>query len=558
MATSHFPDAIRARIAYDGTRTPVKTGLFLIVCLAWIIPGLVGHDPWKGEEAVAFGIVSEILRLNDWSALQIAGETYPGKAPLFFWVAALLGMLLQSWIPLHDAARLAAGVFMSGTLACISLAAFELMGERAMRIAVLLFLGCVGLLIRAHEMSSDLAGLTGLSLGLYGLALSIRRTKLGGVVLGVGAGVAFLGDGFLPLAMLAATAIALPLASPAYRTRSFGVTAAIALLCAVPLLALWPAMLAANPQADLAAWLARATTSRWSNEGAARTGVIDTVYFVKILPWYAWPAWPLAAWSLWRARKNLAERRDLQMPFAAFLVFLVIVSVFGEAREINALPLLLPLSLLGVAEIDSLKRGAASALDWFGVTTFFLLAVMIWVAWVAALTGSPEAVAAWVQREAPDFKYPFRFLPFSFAALLTLVWLVVVARSLRTTRRALVNWAAGITMVWMLVMTLGVPAIDHARTYRGVGKAISEKLPVGYLCAIGVNVGDGQRALLNRYAGLFFQRPEGQMAPVCRALIVQTAPDRVPPAEPGWTELWRGSRPGDKTELFVLYGRDKK
>jgi len=558
MATSQISDSIRSRIAYDGVRTPVKTGLFLIVCLAWIIPGLVGHDPWKGEEAIAFGIVSEILRLNDWSLLQIAGEPYPGKAPLFFWVAAALGKLLQSWIPLHDAARLAAGLFMSATLACISFAAFELMGERAMRICVLLFIGCVGLLIRAHEMSSDLAGLTGIALGLYGLALSIRRPKLAGVMLGAGAGVAFLGDGFLPLAMLTVTAIALPLAAPAYRTRSYATTAGIALLCALPLLALWPALLAANPKADLAGWLARATTSRWSGDEAARTGLQDTVYFVKILPWYAWPAWPLAAWSLWRARKNLAERRDLQMPFVAFLVFLVLVSIFGEAREINALPLLLPLSLLGVAEIDTLKRGAASALDWFGVTTFFLLAAMIWIAWVASLTGSPEAVAVLVQREVPTFKYPFSFLPFAFAALLTLVWLVVVARSLRTTRRALVNWAAGITMVWMLVMTLGVPAIDHARTYRGVGQALAEKLPTGYLCAIGVNVGDGQRALLNRYAGIFFQRAEGQYANVCKARIVQASPDRIPPAEPGWTELWRGSRPGDKTELFVLYARDKK
>jgi hypothetical protein len=43
---------------------------------------------------------------------------------------------------------------------------------------------------------------------------------------------------------------------------------------------------------------------------------------------------------------------------------------------------------------------------------------------------------------------------------------------------------------------------------------------------------------------------------VCKALIVQASPDRVPAAEPGWTELWRGSRPGDKTELFVLYGKN--
>ncbi|APV48342.1 hypothetical protein BWI17_00760 [Betaproteobacteria bacterium GR16-43] len=546
---------MRARIAYDGTRTPVKTGLFVIVCLAWILPGLVGHDPWKGDEAIAFGIVADMLRTGDWVHLQIGGLGYPGKTPLYFWVAASLGQLLHPWVPLHDAARLASGVFMAATLAGVSLTAFELMGERAMRIGVLLFIGCLGLLLKAHEMNSDLAGLTGIAWGLYGLALVPRRARVAGVICGLALGVAFLGDGFLPLALLAVTMAAVPFAAPAYRTRSYAQAVAIALLCAAPLLALYPVLLAGNRWSNLAMWLAQATQSRWSGEDGARLGLLNVVYFVKILPWYAWPAWPLAAWSLWKARNTLSTRRDLQMPFVAFLAFLVVLSFFAEAREINALPLLIPLSLLGVAEIDSVKRGAASALDWFGLTTFFLMALLIWVAWVAALTGTPEIAALWIQRELPGFKYPFQFVPFAFAALLTLIWLVVVARSLRTTRRALVNWAAGITMVWMLVMTLGVPGIDQARSYRGVGQQIAERLPVGYRCAIGVGVGDTQRALLHRYAGMFIERPDGPSAYACKVRIVQASPDNIPAAEPGWTELWRGARPADKTEILLLYKR---
>ena len=30
---------------------------------------------------------------------------------------------------------------------------------------------------------------------------------------------------------------------------------------------------------------------------------------------------------------------------------------------------------------------------------------------------------------------------------------------------------------------------------------------------------------------------------------------RVPEVGPKWTEVWRGSRPGDRNELFILYGR---
>src|SRR5262249_27282739 len=150
------------------------------------------------------------------------------------------------------------------------------------------------------------------------------------------------------------------------------------------------------------------------------------------LPWYAWPAWPLAAWTLWRARRALGARRDLLLPLTAFAAFLVVLSVFGEPRDINAIGLLLPLAILGVAEVDTLPRGAAGALDWFGVTTFFLFAALLWVAWFAALTGKPDFAAAMIRNEVPNYHTRFNFLAVSLAALLTLMWCAVVVRSLRS------------------------------------------------------------------------------------------------------------------------------
>jgi 4-amino-4-deoxy-L-arabinose transferase-like glycosyltransferase len=550
---NNLSDSLRTRILYDGARTPVKTVLFLVVCLAWLLPGLVGHDPWKGD-GIVYGIVMEMLRSGDWVIHTLAGEPWLEKAPLYYWVAAGSANVFGTILPLHDAARLASGFFMAATLVFVSLAARELIAESVMRICVLVFIGCLGLLIRAHEMNTEVAGLAGIALCLYALALARRRPRAGGMVAGGALGLSFLGDGFLPLALLTALMLALPLTGPAWRSRSYAVTIAVALVVAAPLLAIWPLLLWDVSPAALSHWLAKAGASRWS-DGGSRQGMLDLVYFVKILPWYAWPAWPLAAWTLWFNRKSLTTRGDVLLPFVALLVFFVVLSLFADPRELNAMPLLVPLALLGVAEIDALRRGAASALDWFGLTTFFLLALLIWVAWVAAITGSPDTVAELIRREVPGFRYEFRFLPTALAALLTLIWLVVVTRSLRTPRRAVVNWTAGITMVWMLVMTLGVPLVDHARTYRGVARELIQVLPIGYQCAIASNVGDAQRALLSQYAGLRFLRPDNPAAPACRIRIVQAAPGRVPEAGEDWTELWRGSRPGDKSELFVLYRR---
>ena len=140
-------DATATHISWDGTRTPLKTALFLVVCVTWLLPGLVGHDPWKYDEAVVFGIVTEILRTGDWITFRIAGEPFFGKAPLFVWTAALFAKAMGGVLTLHDAARLAAGVYMALTMLFVSRAGHELLGERGIRVSVLLLIGCLGLLV---------------------------------------------------------------------------------------------------------------------------------------------------------------------------------------------------------------------------------------------------------------------------------------------------------------------------------------------------------------------------------------------------------------------------
>jgi 4-amino-4-deoxy-L-arabinose transferase-like glycosyltransferase len=407
-------------------------------------------------------------------------------------------------------------------------------------------------------MTSDLAALLGVALAIYGLALALRRARLGGVATGLGIGIAFLGDGFLPAAMLLLLMAVLPVAHPGWRTREFALTGLIALLCAAPLVALWPVALWLKSPTWFSLWLEAATTTRWSSASPG-TMLAELLYFLRVLPWYAWPAWPLAAWTVWRSRRMLAARKGVALSLTAFAVFFVVLTLFADAREVSALPLLVPLAILGVAEIDSLPRGGANALDWFGTTTFFLFAAVLWIGWVAVMTGRPEGALAWIRTEVPDFTHSFSFIAFAFAALLTLIWLVVIARSLRSPRRALVNWAAGITMVWMLVMTLGVPLIDQARSYRAVAAKLVRALPPQFGCVASRNLGDAQRALLDYFVALRTFRAESPAAERCPVLLVQVSTQKSPGiAPPGWSETWRGSRPGDRNEVFVLYRRDSR
>ncbi len=86
---------------------------------------------------------------------------------------------------------------------------------------MLLFVGSVGLWERAHQLSPELGLMLGIAAALYGFALALRRPVAGGAVLGLGAGIGFLSAGFVAIVWIGVTAVALPVAFSAWRTRRY-------------------------------------------------------------------------------------------------------------------------------------------------------------------------------------------------------------------------------------------------------------------------------------------------------------------------------------------------
>jgi 4-amino-4-deoxy-L-arabinose transferase-like glycosyltransferase len=218
-----------------------------------------------------------------------------------------------------------------------------------------------------------------------------------------------------------------------------------------------------------------------------------------------------------------------------------------------ALPLLLPLILAAAHGLDRLPRGLASFVDWFGMVTFFLFATLLWTGWTAAHTGAPPAAARWVARQAPGYEHQISWPLFGLALALTFIWLFAVFRTRRTNRRAIVNWAAGITLIWMLGNLLWLPAIDHVRSYRSTAAAIKAALPAERQCVAQIGLGDAQRAAFDYHAGLRFIPATDASQTHCDTLIVQGARDSEPVLGPTWSLLWQGARPGDNFEHFRLY-----
>jgi hypothetical protein len=138
-----------------------------------------------------------------------------------------------------------------------------------------------------------------------------------------------------------------------------------------------------------------------------------------------------------------------------------------------------------------------------------------------------------------------------------LVWAYAVIRAHRNNRRAIVNWAAGITLVWVLPNLLALSAFDHVRSYRAVAAELFAQLPAGRNCTASLGLGDAQRALLDYFAGLRFV-PAATNGSSCEWLLAQGTRDRmqyVPEVNETWIKVWEGARPGDNVERLRLYRR---
>ncbi len=546
------------RIALPLARVPL-----LILVAIWLLPGLVGHDPWKTDDAIGIAIAHQFANQGDWLLPRLGGEHYTEDGPLFYWIAAVFAKTLGWLMAQHDAARLAAGACIALTLLFLRLAGRAFSGSDSRDNAgndnrfcrgesvILLFVGCTGLLLHAHETISDTALLAGLACAYYGAALIEKRPYAAGMAIACGLGAAFLSTGFAPILPFLVALLATPLFVADWRGRNTGIALACALVLLLPWIAPWPTLLYARSPELFAAWWLKAGPAELAHEPS----LAAAAYTLKTLAWFAWPAWPIALWALWLYRRKPSSAAVV-LPLIALIAGLALTTIVRAPGELPLLPLLLPLSLLGAQVLGDLRRGAANSLAWFGAMTFSLLGALIWVGYLALQTGYPPRVAANAARLEPGFVAHFAWLPVSAAALITLLWFVLILRSQRSPQRSVTFWSAGLAMFWALTMLLWLPWIDYGKSYRPVAQAIKSALHGATGCVASRGLGEAQRAAFDYHANIVTERGATGARGDCRLLLVQDNA-RLPETNPGgsWKKIWEGNRAGDRSEKFRLYVR---
>ena len=530
------------------TTLPRVQVLFATLLLAYLLPGLVGHDPWKTEDAIGIGVVHQMLEHGRWIVPYLAGEPYLEDGPFHYWAAALTAKLFGLVLSPHDGARLASGVMMAAMLAFVHLAGRELYGRTEGIGAVLTLLGCLGLLAHAHETLGDISMLAGQALVWYGIALAPRKPLPAGWLLGAGLVVAAMSKGVPALVAPITVALAAPLASSTWRRREYLLNLIQALFMILVLCGGWLTLAESRSGGlALAWWQANAT------QFAAPPSPAVLGYWGQTLAWALWPAWPLALWTLWEGRRRTIEP-GTRVLIAAVAVAFALLLFLSDPREVYALPLLLPLALLAGAGVPSLRRGAANALAWFGAMSAGLLGALMWLGWFAMMTGFPPTIARNFAKLEPGHVPQFSWTVLAVALAFTLAWLWLILRGERSVFRSVTFWAAGITLLWGLAMTLILSWIDYGKSYRTVAQALKKNIPADTRCIESRGLGEAQRAVFDYHAEVVTQRLDRGAEARCSVLLVQAREGESDNIGPGWKLLWEGRRPRDR-ERFRLYQR---
>ena len=541
----------------------------VLFCLAYVLPGFLGREPWKNADVSALGVMLEMATgQSGWWTPQVLGVAADVSGPLPYWLGAGLIKALP-FLQADDAVRMGFALLLGLTLVSTWYAVYHLArqpsaqpvafafgGEasptdyaRALADAGLLALiACLGLAQMSHEATPDLARLcatSGLMLAAARMAHHDDRHPWRSLGLWMVALIALAFSGAPWVAMAQSTGLLVAVSLARYRARgsqhsnlTWAALAVAAVLGGVFFLAdiRWPTL---SLPLELDGW------RRWS----------------RLLVWFTWPAWPLALWTLW------GWRRQWLSPHVGIPLWCAVVSVINSGLNPDfdrALFLALPaLATLAAFALPTLRRSVSALIDWFTLIFFTVCSLAIWVIWLSMQTGFPAKPAANVARLAPGFTPTFSWILFAAGLLATVAWVWLVhwrvGRNRAAIWKSLVLPAAGATLCWVLLMTLWLPMLDFARSYGPLSRGIARVVPAEG-CVLIDGLSQAQIAALRYQGGLRLRRlgDGGEAQFPCRSMVV--TPDSQPTLDQRvnlthWAYKASASRLNDSKERLLIYLR---
>ena len=528
----------------------------LLFCAAYVLPGLFGRDPWKNEDIASFGQMwSLALGQASWLHPNVGGVLPTSGGVLPYWLGGAFIKVLSPWVDPALAARLPFAVLLALILALTWYTTYHLARTKAAQPlplafggeaepadyaravadgGVLALIATLGLLQLGHETTPELLQLTGSTLFLYGLAMAeTRAVKARWAALLSLPVMAASGSPAVAL-MLGAAGSVICLLSRQAELRQYLRWVLVSMVLAMA----------------LASGLSALGLSGWS----WRLSWPDTPGEVlRLLVWFTWPTLPLAVLTIWHWRRQVTHRH-IAVPLLTALVGLL-ASLSMGANERALLTALPSLAVLAAFALPILQRSLGSAIDWFSVFFFTVCGILIWLGYVALHTGAPARTAERITKLVPGTEAQFSWLALIVALIGTVLWRT--ARVSHALWKSLVLPAGGVALCWLLFMTLWLPILDQARSYRALVERMRPDVPADTMvCAPRATV-----ALMTglEYFGQYrvdgLAPTSGEGARHCEVLIVQLPGRAAIPDVKGWQPRAKHNQRTRNSEQIVIYRR---
>ena len=531
----------------------------LLFCAAYVLPGLFGRDPWKNADITAFGYMVNIAQgRTPWLAPTVGG--LPADAALLpYWLGASFIKMLGPWIDPALAARIPFALLLVLVFVLTWYSTYHLARTEAAQPlpfafggeadpvdyaraiadgALLALIASLGLLQLGHETTPELAQLASSTLFVYALAASpFRHTQAKLAVLAALPALAASGAPSIALALgiLGAAICRASGYEPARRFVPWVLTSTALSAAIATALGAWGWRVGVNTMSATAAW-----------------------DLLRLIAWFTWPAWPLAIWTVWRWRRHMSDRH-IAIPLGCALVSLLACITMGGSDRALLLGLP-PLAALAAFALPTLQRATAAAIDWFSVCLFTVFASAIWVVYASMHTGVPAQPAVNIARLAPGYAQSFSIVALLLALAGTVAWLWLVkwrtGRSRHPLWKSLVLPASGVALCWLLVMTLLLPPLDHARSYRSLVQRVARHVPAD-ACIAAPGVPRPQVVALEFMGSFKVDAVTPASTTRCQYLL-QTGTRRAPPTSApgyGWQLVSRERRNASDDEITAIYRR---
>lgn len=489
--------------------------LLILIALLYIVHGLFHRDPWRGDDMLGLALArtsAEALLRGDFSVLllpQLADLAWNQQGPLWTAVLAIFMLPIYAWstlqqtpLPLHlldDVARIPLGIALALGLAAIWKATDRFarrreaqpvdplgLGPRSSEFgktlgdcALLLTIAALGVVYPWHQLGTATVSLLLQGLLLWALATAPETPRRAAHQTALIITASLLTQG-IGLALMQVIAILLVFAwIKPYRLAARDFLPRWLVILSGLILFWILASLSLHSDQRLAAWWLRGL-SDWSltqwfagNKSVLR----DVGLWFNASLWQWWPLWPIAAFGLWKIRHtDLSKAPHWAVPIV-FTLIAVIAGLAGPSDwRVHQLLPLASIALIAAFSLLSLPCPIINLVDWLAVVLFTAVGIFIWLYWIALNFGIPKTLAERIPLLAPGVTGNATIYEILIGLLTTLAWVLLVAWRIR--RGAPRLWrpvalsTGGITLLWVLLTTLWLPAINRIQGQQALAQSL--------------------------------------------------------------------------------------